>query len=133
MTFTEKFLYEREAIAAALRAAHIPSIQFNKDAIPAQLPCAILVLDSETGRLATSRRFADSDLTWTVFLIVNAHNVADPDAELYGLKEAFRAACLTSLGRDLPQVTYYTSRLDGARLVRIARIDLLRSGSGAAS
>lgn len=133
MTFLEKFLYEREAIASALRAAPIPSILFNKDSIPKELPCAILVLSSESGRLGTGRRFTDSDLLWTVFLIVNAQNVTDPDTELYTLKETFRAAYLNALGRDLPQIEYYTSRLDGARLVRIAKIDLLRSGTGAAS
>lgn len=133
MTFLEKFIYEREAIASALRAANLATILFNKDSIPKELPCAILVLSSESGRLGTGRRFTDSDLLWTVFLVVNAQNVADPDAELYALKESFRAAYLAALSRDLPQVEYYTSRLDGARLVRIAKIDLLRTGTGAAS
>jgi len=133
VTFLEKFLYEREAIASALRAAPIPTLQFNKDAIPKELPCAILVLSAENGTRGTAKRFTDSDLLWTVFLIVNAQNVTDPDTELYTLKEAFRAAYLNALGRDLPQIEYYTSRLDGARLVRIAKIDLLRSGTGAAS
>jgi hypothetical protein len=133
VTFLEKFLYEREAIASALRAAPIPSILFNKDSIPKELPCAILVLSGENGTRGTAKRFTDSDLLWTVFLIVNAQNVTDPDTELYTLKETFRAAYLNALGRDLPQIEYYTSRLDGARLVRIAKIDLLRSGTGAAS
>lgn len=133
MTFLEKFIYEREAIAAALRTAGIEAIQFNKDDIPKTLPCAIVILANEAGRLGTSRRFTDTDLAWTVFLVVNAQNVTDPELELYTLKESFRAAYLASANRDLPQVEYYTSRLDGARLVRIAKIDLLRAGSGTAS
>lgn len=132
MTFTEKFLYEREAIAAALRTAGIADVQFNKDDIPKNLPCAIVILDTETGKLGTTRRFTATDLDFTVFLVVNAHANPDPDADIYALKEAFRTAYMAALGRDLPKVDYYTSRLDGARLVRIAKIDLLRSGFGAA-
>ena len=34
------------------------------------------------------------------------------------------------MNRDLPSVEYYTSRIDGTRLVRIAKIDLLKAGTG---
>jgi hypothetical protein len=66
-----------------------------------------------------------------VFLIVNASNERDPDARLYELKESFRENYQRAMYRDIPEVEYYTSRIDGSRLVRIAKINLLKSGTGA--
>jgi len=133
MTNHERFIAERKRIEDALKFSDIPTIQFNKDVIPKQLPCAIVILDSETGKNGTSRQYVDTDIAWTVFLIVNAQNVADPDTDLYQLKEKFRSYYLKLMNRDLPSVEYYTSRIDGTRLVRIAKIDLLKVGSGASS
>ena len=133
MSAFEKFIANRNRIVDALKFSDIPTIQFNKDAIPKQLPCAIVTLDSETGKNGTSRQFVNTDIAWTVFLIVNAHNVDDPDSDLYQLKEKFRSFYLKLLNRDLPRVEYYTSRIDGSRMVRIAKIDLLKVGNGASS
>ncbi|GAB1365752.1 hypothetical protein MASR1M36_06230 [Candidatus Cloacimonadaceae bacterium] len=131
MTAYEKFIADRKRIVDALSFSDIPTIQFNKDDIPKILPCAIVILDSETGKNGTSRQYVSTDLAWTVFLIVNAQNVPDPDSELYQLKEKFRSFYLKLMNRDLPSVEYYTSRIDGTRLVRIAKIDLLKAGTGA--
>jgi len=131
MTAYQRFMADRNRIVDALKFCDIPTIQFNKDNIPKQLPCAIVILDSETGKNGTSRQFVSTDIAWTVFLIVNAHNVDDPDSDLYQLKEKFRTFYLKLMNRDLPSVEYYTSRVDGSRLVRIAKIDLLKSGTGA--
>jgi hypothetical protein len=133
MSAFEKFIADRNRIVDALKFSDIPTIQFNKDVIPKQLPCAIVILDSETGKNGTSRQYVDTDIAWTVFLIVNAQNVSDPDSDLYQLKEKFRSFYLKLMNRDLPSVEYYTSRVDGSRLVRIAKIDLLKVGSGASS
>ncbi len=133
MSAYEKFIADRNRIVDALKFCDIPTIQFNKDSIPKQLPCAIVILDSETGKNGTSRQFVSTDIAWTVFLIVNAHNVDDPDSDLYLLKEKFRTFYLKLMNRDLPSVEYYTSRVDGSRLVRIAKIDLLKTGTGASS
>ena len=133
MSAFEKFIADRNRIVDALKFSYIPTIQFNKDNIPKQLPCAIVILDSETGKNGTSRQFVSTDIAWTVFLIVNAHNVDDPDSDLYQLKEKFRSFYQKLMNRDLPSVEYYTSRIDGSRLVRIAKIDLLKVGSGASS
>lgn len=133
MSAFEKFIADRNRIVDALKFCDIPTIQFNKDSIPKQLPCAIVILDSETGKNGTSRQFVSTDIAWTVFIIVNAHNVDDPDSDLYQLKEKFRSFYLKLMNRDLPSVEYYTSRVDGSRLVRIAKIDLLKSGTGASS
>ncbi len=133
MTNHERFLVERKRIEDALKFCDIPTIQFNKDAIPKVLPCAIVILDSETGKNGTSRQYVSTDLAWTVFLIVNAQNVSDPDSDLYQLKEKFRSFYLKLMNRDLPSVEYYTSRIDGTRLVRIAKIDLLKAGTGASA
>ncbi len=131
MSAHEKFIADRNRIVDALKFCDIPTIQFNKDSIPKQLPCAIVILDSETGKNGTSRQFVNTDIAWTVFLIVNAHNVDDPDSDLYQLKERFRTFYIKLMNRDLPSVEYYTSRIDGSRLVRIAKIDLLKVGYGA--
>ena len=48
MSAFEKFIADRNQIVDALKFSDIPSIQFNKDAIPKQLPCAIVILDSDT-------------------------------------------------------------------------------------
>jgi hypothetical protein len=90
-------------------------------------------LDSESGNKGTSKRYMDTEISWAVYLIVNATQVSDPDTTLYTLKEAFRAQYLTKMNRDFPQVEYYSSRTDGARAVRVAKISLLRSGSNAGS
>ena len=133
MSAFEKFIADRNRIVDALKFCDIPTIQFNKDSIPKQLPCAIVILDSETGKNGTSRQFVNTDIAWTVFLIVNAHNVDDPDSDLYQLKERFRTFYIKLMNRDIPSIEYYTSRIDGSRLVRIAKIDLLKSGNGASS
>jgi hypothetical protein len=133
MSAFEKFIADRNRIVDALKFCDIPTIQFNKDSIPKQLPCAIVILDSETGKNGTSRQFVNTDIAWTVFLIVNAHNVDDPDSDLYQLKEKFRTFYLKLMNRDIPSIEYYTSRIDGSRLVRIAKIDLLKVGTGASS
>jgi len=133
VTAVEKYQAERSCISEALKLAGLAEILYNKDNIPKNLPCAILILDSETGKNGTSRQYVSTDLAWTVFLIVNAQNVSDPDSELYSLKEKFRSFYLKLMNRDLPSIEYYTSRIDGTRLVRIAKIDLLKSGSGAGS
>ncbi|MDD2616458.1 MAG: hypothetical protein PHH74_04680 [Candidatus Cloacimonetes bacterium] len=133
MTALEKFQAERSRISEALNLAGVAETLYNKDNIPKNLPCAIVILDSETGKNGTSRQFVSTDIAWTVFLIVNAHNVDDPDSDLYQLKEEFRTFYLKLMNRDLPSVEYNTSRVDGTRLVRIAKIDLLKSGTGAGS
>jgi len=133
VTAAEKYQAERSRISEALKLAGVAEILYNKDNIPKKLPCAILILDSETGKNGTSRQYVSTDLAWTVFLIVNAQNVDDPDNDLYLLKEKFRSFYQKLMNRDLPSVEYYTSRIDGTRLVRIAKIDLLKSGTGAGS
>ncbi|MCK9165714.1 MAG: hypothetical protein M0P45_07805 [Candidatus Cloacimonas sp.] len=133
MTNHERFIVERKRIEDALKFSDVSTIQFNKDVIPNQLPCAIVILDSETGKNGTSRQYVSTDIAWTVFLIVNAQNVSDPDSDLYQLKEKFRSFYLKLMNRDLPSIEYYTSRIDGTRLVRIAKIDLLKVGTGASS
>lgn len=124
---------ERTKIAAALETAKISSVLYNKDDIPKSLPAAIVTLDNETGKNGTVRQYVTTDLSWTVYIVVNAQGVADPDSVLYGLKEDFRAAYIAQSGRDIPEIEYYTGRIDGARLVRIAKLSLLRSGKGAGS
>lgn len=133
MTAYEKFIAERSTIAAAIATAGITKILYNKDTVPTVVPCAIVILEEETGKNGTSRRYVDSDLSWSVYLITDAQKAADPDASLYDLKEKFRTAYQTGAHRDIPSIEYYTSRLDGARLVRIAKLNLTKPGVGAGS
>lgn len=133
MSFLDRFEKQRDIIVQALQTCGIPTILFNKDSIPKNLPCAIVILDSEDGTKGTARQYTSSDIAWTVFLIVNAQNEDDPDFNLYKLKEQLRDNLIKLASRDIPHIEYYTSRIDGTRLVRIAKIDLLKSGTGAAS
>jgi hypothetical protein len=133
VTALEKYQAERSRISEALKLAGVAETLYNKDNIPKNLPCAILILESETGKHGTSRQYVDTDIAWTIFLIVNAQNVSDPDSDIYLIKEKFRSFYLKLMNRDLPSIEYYTSRIDGTRLVRIAKIDLLKSGTGAGS
>jgi hypothetical protein len=128
-----KMTDERNVIVAALETAKLATIMFNKDDVPKSLPAAIITMDRESGKNGTSRQYVTTDLAWTVYLVVNAQGVTDPDSELYNLKELFRAAYISGMGRDIPETEYYTGRIDGARLVRIAKLSLLRSGKGAGS
>jgi len=124
---------ERDLIVQALQATSVAEIQFNINDIPKSLPAAIVSLEAETGKNSTSKRYVDTDISWAVYLIVNAHMVADPDKDLYDLKEAFRAQLVVMMSRDIPKIIYYDGRMDGARPVRIARLELLKEGSGAGS
>ena len=67
MTAVEKYQAERNRISEALKLAGVAEILYNKDNIPKNLPCAILILDSETGKHGTSRQYVDTDIAWTVF------------------------------------------------------------------
>lgn len=134
MSNLEKFKAERAAITKALEDMRtVGTIQYNKDDVPKSLPAAIIILESEQGKNATAKRFCDTDIAWTVYLIVNAHNVADPDTALYTLKESFRDKYLAALGRDFPNVEYYSTRSDDARPVRVAKITINKPGIGASS
>lgn len=133
MTGFEKFENERSSIRQALTEVGVATVMYNKDDIPKDLPAAIVILDGEKGKNGTGRRYVDTDIAWTVYLIVNATKAEDPDADLYRLKESFREKYQAAMYRDIPEIEYYTSRVDGARLVRVARLALLKSGAGAGS
>ncbi|GAB1366303.1 hypothetical protein MASR1M36_11740 [Candidatus Cloacimonadaceae bacterium] len=45
-----------ERISEALNLAGVAETLYNKDNIPKNLPCAIVILDSETGKNGTSRQ-----------------------------------------------------------------------------
>ncbi len=98
----ERFIKQRDDIVKTLQTCSIPIILFNKDSIPKQLPCAIVILDSEDGTKGTCRQFTSTDIVWTVFLIVNAQNTNDPDFNLYKLKEQFRNNLIKLANRDIP-------------------------------
>ena len=57
MTALEKYQAERSRISEALNMAGVAETLYNKDNIPKNLPCAILILDSETGKNGTSRQY----------------------------------------------------------------------------
>jgi hypothetical protein len=92
MNHLERFLAQRDKIVQCLQNCSIPTILFNKDNIPKNLPCAIVILDTEDGIKPTSRQFTSTDIAWTVYLIVNAQNVDDPELDLYKIKEKYRVA-----------------------------------------
>ena len=53
MTPLEKYQAERNRISEALNLAGVAETLYNKDNIPKNLPCAILILDSEAGKHGT--------------------------------------------------------------------------------
>ncbi len=56
MTALEKYQAECSRISEALNLAGVAETLYNKDNIPKNLPCAMLILDSETGKHGTSRQ-----------------------------------------------------------------------------
>jgi hypothetical protein len=122
MTNLEKFTRQRGRLVEALNAAGIKYVLFNAFTIPKGLPCAVVELGAEEGQLPTGRQFLEAKLDWTLYLVVNAEGVADPDSVLYTLKEAFRDEHLKNHGKDFSHVEFYVSRIDGSREVRIAKI-----------
>jgi len=124
MNHVDRFLSERDKLIAVLQPIVGDNIQFNKDIIPKSFPCAIVILDTETGIKPTVSRFTSTILSWTVYLITNAHEVADPDLAVFVLKDKFREGYQLQFNKDIPQVEYYTSRVDGTRPVRIAKLSI---------
>jgi len=122
MNHVDRFLSERDKLVAVLQPIVGDNIQFNKDIIPKSFPCAIVILDTEIGIKPTVSRFTATLLRWTVYLITNAHEVADPDLAVFVLKGKFREGYQLQFNKDIPQVEYYTSRVDGTRPVRIAKL-----------
>lgn len=122
------FTTERERISSALQQAGVLNVGYSKDYLPQRFPAAIVTLESEDGILPTAHRFTDTRLSWAVFLVVNATNAADPDTALYALKETFRQAYIALKGKDLAHIEYYTSKIDGARTVRVAKLSLGKGG-----
>ena len=122
MNNVDKFLSERDKLVSILQVIVGDNIQFNKDIIPKNFPCAIVILDTETGIKPTVSRFTSTLLSWTVYLITNAHEVTDPDLAVFVLKDKFREGYQIQFNKDIPQVEYYTSRVDGTRPVRIAKL-----------
>jgi len=57
VTALEKSQTERNRISEALKLAGTAETLYNKDNIPKNLPCAILILDSETGKHGSSRHY----------------------------------------------------------------------------
>ena len=118
----DKFIEDRDKLCSILQVIVGDNIQFNKDIIPKSFPCAIVILDTEVGIKPTISRFTSTLITWTVYLITNAHEVADPDIAVYVLKDKFREGYHLQFNKDIPNVEYYTSRVDGTRPVRIAKL-----------
>lgn len=117
---------ERAGIVKALNTAQISSVLYAKEAVPASYPAAIVVLATESGYNATATKYMNTELAWSVYLVISALNNSDPDQDAYDLKEAFRAALVTEIGKDVGFVEYYNSQCDG-RPVRVARMDIVKA------
>ena len=121
------FVDIRVRIVEALVASKIaPSnITFHKDNVPKAFPAAMIVLQGETGANGTSRRFTKIEYDIAVFLIVDVNNSKDPDADILNKSQTFRENYKTILGKDIPQIEYYSARADSGRKVRIAKLSLV--------
>lgn len=136
MNSITRYTNDKTAIAAAINKSFYPaplfsppdkpvkifkSVLYNKDNVPKELPAVIVSVLSEQPSSKSRSRYNDSSLSWEIFVVVNAHGVSDPDADLLLAKETLREAIIGELGRDFDEVDYYSSRADGSRQVRVAR------------
>ena len=92
--FVTQFTEKRANIVTDLQTAGISesNILFNRNSIPKAFPAAVVVSNEELGKKKTRYGFVEVDTNFDIYLIVNAHNIADPDTALYQLKEDFRDA-----------------------------------------
>jgi len=120
MTFAKK----RQNLLTVLEQTGIDAknIAFSKDTIPREFPAAIVVLQSEKGKKATSRRFCEFDYDIAVFLIADVNNSVDPDIEILNLASTFKTHYQPVFGIDIPKIDYYPARADSGRKVRIAKV-----------
>ncbi len=118
------FQITRAHIVNALKNAGIGenNISFDKESIPTAFPSAMVILEGESGILKTNKRFLEEVYNISIFLIINAEKVTDPDVEIMILKEAFRVQYQLLLKKDFPKVEYYNARADSGRKVKIAKI-----------
>jgi len=118
------FQITRAHIVTALKNAGIQenNISFDKESIPTAFPSAMVILEGESGILKTNKRFLEEVYNISIFLIINAEKVSDPDVEIMILKEAFRVQYQLLLKKDFPKVEYYNARADSGRKVKIAKI-----------
>ena len=118
------FQITRAHIVTALKNAGIVenNISFDKESIPTAFPSAMVILEGESGILKTNKRFLEEVYNISIFLIINAEKVSDPDVEIMILKEAFRVQYQLLLKKDFPKVEYYNARADSGRKVKIAKI-----------
>ena len=118
------FQITRTHIVKALKNSGIQAnnISFDKESIPSSFPSAMVILEGESGILKTNKRFLEEVYNISIFLIINAEKVTDPDVEIMILKEAFRVQYQLLLKKDFPKVEYYNARADSGRKVKIAKI-----------
>jgi len=118
------FQITRAHIVKALKNAGIVenNISFDRESIPTAFPSAMVILEGESGILKTNKRFLEEIYNISIFLIINAEKISDPDVEIMILKEAFRVQYQLLLKKDFPKVEYYNARADSGRKVKIAKI-----------
>jgi len=118
------FQITRAHIVTALKNAGIGenNICFDKESIPTAFPSAMVILEGESGILKTNKRFLEEVYNFSIFLIINAEKINDPDVEIMIIKEAFRVQYQLLLKKDFPKVEYYNARADSGRKVKIAKI-----------
>jgi len=118
------FQITRAHIVKALKNAGIVenNISFDRESIPTAFPSAMVILEGESGILKTKKRFLEEIYNISIFLIINAEKISDPDVEIMILKEAFRVQYQLLHKKDFPKVEYYNARADSGRKVKIAKI-----------
>lgn len=118
------FLDKRNKIVTALNQTGIiaKNIVFSKDIIPREFPAAILILDGEKGKKATSRRYLETEYNLIVYLIADVNNSTDPDSVILQLANSFKEQYKTVTGSDIPKIDYYPAKADSGRKVRIAKV-----------
>ncbi len=127
--FITEFTRVRSAILAAITTAGISdgnkltNVNVLPDDLSNGFKAAIVSLERETGKDGTRKRYITTDLSFEIFLVVDAaDDITDPDTALYTLKEAFRDAYLSSMNKDFASIEYYPSYVNGTHPVKICKL-----------
>jgi hypothetical protein len=129
-SFYQQFVDQRDAIYSIISTLVNTGNAFkNRNKIPADLStgfsAGVVSIEGKSGKDGTRKRYVSFDRRFVVWLIVDAsEEIDDPDADLQALEDKFRAGLIETLNRDIAEVEYYPSYVDGSSPVMIAKFTI---------
>lgn len=120
------YIKQRELVKQVLISSGIneSNISYSKNTIPKAYPSAVVVLDSEKGVNATSKRVCSYEYQINVFLIADVNNSEDADNEIISLVENFKSNYQSEFCKGIKEIEYYPARAEAGRKVMIAKITI---------